>query len=137
MVAMARDPYWLHAYWELAGDEQRHAGDRPRIIRVYQLSGPEFSPGAVLRSFDLEPSWTAQRWFIEVGQASSWWCLELGVFGDRGFLSLVRSNVVQTPADAPSDEIDPAWPAPHVSLFDSMAQPFGHLSSHAVPGQTR
>lgn len=134
MVAMARDPYWLHVYWEIAGDAQRRAGDRPRILRVYQLCGPEFSPEAVRRSFDLEPVWTAQQWFIEVGQAGAWWCVELGVFDDRKFLPLVRSNVVETPADRPSDELDADWPSPHAALF---APPDDLTASSYAPSRAR
>ncbi|MBI4227928.1 MAG: DUF4912 domain-containing protein [Candidatus Omnitrophica bacterium] len=127
---MARDPYWLHAYWEVAEAKARRAPGGRWVLRVYELAVAQFAPDTIRRWFDVELAPGARDWFLEVGHPASWWCLELGVIGGERFTPLARSNLVETPADRPSDEIDAAWPPSHPSLF---AHPVDHLSSLRPP----
>jgi len=126
LVAQARDPRWLHAYWELAeADERRAVGGRT-VLRIYELTTARFSSKTIRRWDDITPTPEARDWFIEVGRPASWWCLELGVAGPGGFVPLVRSNLVETPADRPSDEYEADWPR----LADALAaQMAGQVSS--------
>jgi len=106
-VVQARDPRWLHAYWEIANAPRAAA---PTLLRVYELSGSRFTARAIRRSFDIALTPEAHDWYVEVGQAAAWWCLELGRSGlDGRFEMIVRSNAVETPADRPSDEVDGTW----------------------------
>ena len=126
LVVQARDPHWLHAYWELAeADERRAAGGR-KILRVYELTTARLSPKTIRRWFDVGLTPAARDWFVEVDSPAAWWCLELGVLGAGGFLPLTRSNCVETPADRPADAVDDAWPR----LGDALAaQPAGQGNS--------
>lgn len=123
LVAQARDPRWLHAYWELAGEGARRAIGERTVLRVYELTTSKFSAKTIRRWWDITPTPEARDWFLEVGRPASWWCLELGVAGPRGFVPLVRSNLLETPADQPSNEQAAGWPR----LADALAVP--------MPGQ--
>ena len=113
LVAQARDPHWLHAYWEVSdADWARVRADAgasaQRVLRVYELAEPRWD--AVRRWFDVELTPEAMDWHLEVRQPAAWWGLELGLRGSQGrFTRFVRSNLVETPADRPSDEVDEAW----------------------------
>ncbi|MBI4313329.1 MAG: DUF4912 domain-containing protein [Candidatus Omnitrophica bacterium] len=113
IVAQARDPHWLHAYWEITPEDYKQArarlgGAGNNTLRAYELSEGSFSDRSIRRWFDVETG-DASDWFLEVGCPASWWCLEIGIGKDGRFVSIARSNVVVTPADRPSDEIDEQW----------------------------
>lgn len=128
LILQARDPHWVHAYWELAGAAERRAAGRRTLLRVYELSAPRFSPTAIRRWFDVTLTAEARDWFIEVGRPAAWWCVELGMMEPRGFVPLVQSNLVETPADRPSDEFESGWPR----LADALAaQMAGSVNSSA------
>lgn len=109
IVLQPRDPWWLHAYWELTpprvaagraelGAEASSAG---WILRVYDEDSP--------RSFDIGLSPGASDWAFEV-KPDRTWIVEIGLRALSGrFVPLARSNRVRTPPDRPSERIDPEW----------------------------
>ncbi|MBI3315805.1 MAG: DUF4912 domain-containing protein [Candidatus Omnitrophica bacterium] len=115
---MARDPWWLFAYWEVTERRQEEilrAIRRERlepdktVMRVYELAGP----GREDRFFDIEISVMADNWYLEVGLPGRRWVVELGVRTRGGrFFAWVRSNEVMTPRYGISDEIDAEWSFP-------------------------
>ena len=121
LILQARDPHWVHAYWELSGAAERRADGGRARLRVYELSEPQFSPQTIRRWFDVTLTPEARDWFIEVGQPAAWWCVELGILDPEGFVPLVRSNLVETPADRPSDEFEEGWPRLADALAAQMA----------------
>lgn len=125
LVLQARDPHWVHAYWELAGTAERRAAGRRTLLRVYELSAPRFSSKTIRRWFDVTLTPEARDWFIEAGQPAAWWCVELGMMEPRGFVPLARSNLVETPADRPSEEFEEGWPR----LADALA---AHMAGSVV-----
>ena len=96
IVLQPRDPWWIHAYWELTPD----AGAQ-RILRIYEEE--------TSRSFDIPLIPGANDWAIQVRPDQAW-VVEIGSRGTHGrFTALARSNSVRTPPDRPSDRIDEDW----------------------------
>lgn len=112
LVLMSIDPYWVHAYWEIA---PRRAPKPPRsadtetgqpswILRVYDVTFIDFDGTNAHSSFDIRITPEARNWYINLWSAGKSLCAELGLLHPDGtFSSLVRSNVIQTP---------PAWVSP-------------------------
>ncbi|MGI9952420.1 DUF4912 domain-containing protein [Moorellaceae bacterium AZ2] len=119
IVLLVKDPYWLYAYWEITGDKreefERLYGtgsweDSQPVLRVYDLTHNAYD---FLHApyFEIAITDFADNWYIHVGKPSSTFCVDLGRLHPRhGFVVLARSNIVTTPADRPSQVIDPLWP---------------------------
>ncbi|WP_338835435.1 DUF4912 domain-containing protein [Neomoorella thermoacetica] len=119
IVLMVKDPYWLYAYWELSDAKKEELrrqfgpaaweNSRP-LLRVYDLTD---HPYDFLRApfFEIAITDLADNWYIHTGKPCSTFCVDLGrLIPNYGFITLVRSNIVTTPADKPSSVIDPLWP---------------------------
>lgn len=118
LVVMVRDPYWLHAFWELS---QRS------VDRAQAAMGPHWhSAQPVLRLFRMEEAGTAtlerdivihggvSNWYIDVQNPPCEYRMEIGYLADNNsFYCLTRSNTVQTPSASTSDAVDDNWS--HVS----------------------
>jgi hypothetical protein len=107
LVAMVRDPYWLHAYWELSrqGIERARAalgqhwhGARP-TLRLLEVSrdGTTSNVRKVVR--DIEIHGSVNNWYVDVDSPPRSFQMEIGYLAhaDR-FICLARSNTVTTPA---------------------------------------
>lgn len=119
VVLMVRDPFWLHAYWEIAQDvsETVTAALGPdgwrlgrKTLRVHDVTDVDFNGTNALRTFDIDISNGANNWYINVERPNRSYCAELGLVGPDGrFVLLSRSNVVRTPRAGPSEVIDEEW----------------------------
>ncbi len=119
IVLMVKDPYWLYTYWELTEskkEELRHRFGLPAwekshpMLRVYELTD---CPYDFLHApfFEIAITNEADNWYIRTNKPNSTFCVDLGRWvPNYGFISLARSNIVTTPADRPSNIIDPLWP---------------------------
>jgi hypothetical protein len=115
MVLMARDPWWLFAYWEVSAERQKEILKRIRqerllpdktVLRVYEL----YESGRVRRNFDIEIAVVADHWYLETGLPDRRWVAELGVkTRDGRFFRWVRSNEARTPRFGPAEVLDKAW----------------------------
>jgi hypothetical protein len=118
IVVMVRDPYWLHAYWEVkrqsvervqAAMSQDWHTARP-YLRLLEVSdgGNSSASERVIR--DIEVHGGVSNWYVHVDNSPGSYRLELGYMGSTGrFYALVRSNVVNTPEPGSSDAIDENW----------------------------
>ncbi len=117
MVVMVRGPHWLHAFWEItprsitraqAALGQEWHGARP-VLRLLQLENSlQGSPSErVLRTIDVHGG--VKNWFIDIREPMR--CrVEIGYLTPAGrFHSLVRSNIVSTPAGLQADTLDSHW----------------------------
>ena len=118
IVAMVRDPFWLHAYWELTHQSVQRAeaalgqdwhGAKP-IIRLCDVSSADTTNTAESVVRDIEIHGGCNNWYIEVTQPPKSYRVDIGYVSKRGqFYVLARSNVVCTPKAGVSDTIDENW----------------------------
>lgn len=116
LVVMVRDPYWLHAYWELAPRSvdraqaamgQRWHGAQP-ILRVLRMQ-PD---SAAAHERDIPIHGGVRNWYVDVQNPPADYRLEIGYLADDGFFyCLARSNEVSTPPAGTSDAVDENWTA--------------------------
>jgi hypothetical protein len=116
LVVMVRDPYWLHAYWELAQRSidraqaamaQRWHGARP-VLRLYRCQGE----AAAIHERDIAIHGGVNNWYVDVQDPPADFRLEIGYLADDGFFyCLARSNEVKTPPAGTSDAVDENWTA--------------------------
>jgi hypothetical protein len=118
IVVMVRDPYWLHAYWELTRHSVQRAeaalgqdwhGARP-ILRLMDVSSHDTTSAAEAIVRDIDIHGGCNNWYLEVGNPPRSFRVDIGYLSRRGrFYVLARSNVVSTPRAGVSDVIDENW----------------------------
>ncbi len=118
LVVMVRDPYWLHAYWELsrraiqraevAMGQHWHAA-RP-VLRLHEVSRNGTTSAARQAVRDIEIHGGVNNWYIDVQNPPKSYQVEIGYLapGNR-FYCLGRSNVVSTPFPGSSGAFDRNW----------------------------
>ncbi|HVU90000.1 MAG TPA: DUF4912 domain-containing protein [Pirellulales bacterium] len=120
LVAMVRDSFWLHAYWELTrtGVERAEAamgkdwhGAKP-VLRIFEVSGGGSTTAAERLWRTIEIHGGVNNWYIDVVDPPKSYRLDIGYLSADGkFFVLCRSNVVTTPVPGTSDAIDGNWAA--------------------------
>jgi hypothetical protein len=118
IVAMVRDPYWLHTYWELTRHAVQRAeaalgqewhGARP-ILRLLDVTSNDTSSVSERIVRDIEIHGGCNNWYIDVSNPPRSYRIDIGYLARSGrFYVLARSNVVTTPRAGVSDVIDENW----------------------------
>ena len=114
LVVMVRDPYWLHAFWELS----QHSVDRAQAA----LGQHWHSAQPSLRVFSIKDTGTeilektiaihggVSNWYVDVQDPPCEFRMEIGYLTEAGsFYCLARSNSVNTPTASTSDAVDENW----------------------------
>jgi hypothetical protein len=114
LVVMVRDPYWLHAYWELAPRSVDRAqlalgpnwhGTTP-VLRVFHVS----SDGSGVLQREIAIHGGVSHWYVDVQNPPQQYRMEIGYVTAAGqFYCLARSNTVTTPPAGNSDSVDKNW----------------------------
>jgi uncharacterized protein len=114
LVVMVRDPYWLHAYWELAPRSVDRAQTalgqhwhtaRP-VLRLFQIAGD----GTAALEREIAIHGGVNHWYVDVTEPPQEFRMEIGYANSGGqFYCLARSNSVSTPPAGTSDAIDENW----------------------------
>jgi hypothetical protein len=121
IVLQVRDPHWIHAYWEVRsptyGRFKNELGDdfykAKRVLRVYDISQIIFNGNNAHRFFDIEINDYSNNWYIDTQGPGRSWCVDLGLqLPDGSFITIIRSNTVQTPLEGPSWLTDEEWMIP-------------------------
>ncbi len=118
VIVMVRDPYWLHAYWELsrttlaraqaALGQEWHAA-RP-ILRLMDVSSEDTTSASERQIRDIPIHGGVNNWYIDVAAPPRSFRVDIGYLGRNGrFFVLARSNVVTTPKAGVSDVLDENW----------------------------
>ncbi len=118
LVLLVRDPYWLHACWEItrqsveravaAMAEHWHTA-RP-ILRLYEIDVQGTHSAAERPVRDIEIHGGVTNWYIETEDPPKGFRLDIGYLGANGkFFCLARSNTVCTPKPGSKDAIDENW----------------------------
>ncbi|MFA5089896.1 MAG: DUF4912 domain-containing protein [Candidatus Omnitrophota bacterium] len=141
IVLQVRDPWWLHAYWEIKGatiDKFRsELGDEfyrlRRVLRVYDVSNIIFNGGNAHRHFDIYLSDQVNSWYIDTAGPGRSWCVDFGLLlSDGRFITILRSNVVSTPLEGPSWITDEEWMVPEDMFARLYGMGFGLGQSSPV-----
>lgn len=106
LVVMVRDPYWLHAFWEVSRQSIERAraalgphwhGAKP-VLRVLEVTRDGTTSSVRKHLRDIEIHGAVNNWYVDVDDPPKSFQLEIGYRAlDGRFLSLGRSNVVTTP----------------------------------------
>lgn len=120
LVVMVRDPYWLHAYWELTrqGVERAEAAmgqdwhtARP-VLRLLDVSSPGTTSSAETVVRHIEIHGGVSNWYIDVQDPPRTYRVDIGYLSANGkYFVMARSNMVSTPRAGSSDAIDNNWQA--------------------------
>jgi hypothetical protein len=118
IVVMVRDPYWLHAYWEVTHQAIARAeaalgqdwhGVKP-ILRLLEITKGDTHSAAEAVVRDIEIHGGCNNWYIDVSNPPRSYRVDIGYLARNGhFYVLARSNVVSTPRAGISDVIDENW----------------------------
>ncbi|MBI4353800.1 MAG: DUF4912 domain-containing protein [Candidatus Omnitrophica bacterium] len=116
IVLMVKDPWWLHAYWEVDPSRERQTrsqappeeiGGMQSILRVYNVTHRRFPDEPPNGSFDISLSGLANHWYIQADNPGHEFIVDIGLLTTSGrFLLLARSNRVTTPRVGPAEWMD-------------------------------
>ncbi|MFA7634819.1 MAG: DUF4912 domain-containing protein [Bacillota bacterium] len=118
IVLQVRDPFWMHAYWEIAEDMaislRRQLGeelDRSNLtLRIHDVTGIAFDGHNSVGSFDKQVHPFANNWYLNVSESDRSYCVDLGLLTSTSQFHLIaRSNTVHTPRVSPSPIVDEEW----------------------------
>ncbi|QDU88619.1 hypothetical protein Pla175_19990 [Pirellulimonas nuda] len=114
LVVMVRDPYWLHAVWELSPQSVERARSalgpawhaaRP-VLRLFRVA----ADGSAKPLRQIEIHGGVRHWYIDVADPPSSFRLEIGYATSTAqFFSLARSNTVTTPTPGSEEMVDRNW----------------------------
>jgi hypothetical protein len=111
ICAMARDPQWACAYWEVTdqaiGDARKKLNDPNAglALRVYDTTHRDFNGLNAHLHWDLGVDRSTTRYHIRVGRPGATMHIDLGVLGGKGdFMPIVRSNPLEMPRDSVSPD---------------------------------
>lgn len=118
LVLMVRDPFWIHAHWDI----MRHSVDRAKaalaenwhtvqpILRLLKLDDSGTTNNSEVIHRDIEIHGGVRNWYIDVDSPPSRFKLLMGYLCANGrFYELARSNTVLTPAPGGKEATDDHW----------------------------
>ena len=118
VLAVARDPYWIHIYWELCNSTIERAraamgqlwhGSKA-VLRVMDVTSEETSAMSERHERDEFIQSDVNNWYINVTHPSRKYRIDLGFITRRGSFFIVgKSNVVMMPPVSMSTSIEEDW----------------------------
>lgn len=118
LLAVARDPYWIHAYWEIghatverarAAMGQLWHGSRP-ALRVMDVTSEDTSALCERHERDEFIQSDANNWYVNIAFPGKRYRVDLGFLSRRGsFFIVAKSNIVQMPPVTMSTSIEDDW----------------------------
>jgi hypothetical protein len=115
IALMVRDPYLVHAYWEVTPSRIEHekawfGWNSKLAVRIYDVTGIQFDGRNALGYFDQEVFERVGSWYFDVERPSHSFLADIGLLSPEGkFLTLSRSNYITMPRDGVSDVLDEEW----------------------------
>jgi uncharacterized protein len=138
IIVLARDSYWLHAYWELSrttlaraqaalGQEWHSA--QP-ILRLMDVTSEDTTTATERQVRDIAIHGGVNNWYIDVLEPPRSFRIDIGYLSRRGkFYVLARSNIVSTPKAGVSDALEENW--------SDVQQQFDRISNPSTVGSAR
>jgi hypothetical protein len=118
IMLMARDSFWLHAYWQisLASVQRAEAalredwhGAKP-ILRLFDVSSEDTTSSTERHVRDIDLHGSVNNWYIDISRPCRMYRVDIGYLSRRGrFYALAHSNVVTSPAIGAGDAVDEHW----------------------------
>jgi len=118
LILMVRDPYWIHAHWDI----MRHSVDRAKaalaekwhtvkpILRLLKLDDSGTTNNSEVIFKDIEIHGGVRNWYIDVDSPPSRFKMLMGYLcANSRFYELARSNIVTTPAPGGKEATDDHW----------------------------
>jgi len=118
LTFIARDPYCIHAYWEiaperlenllvkLAKNQQAYA----YVLRLYDVTRIEFDGNNANHCFDVEIDLLSKHHYVDLWCDNVSYCGEIGLLNANGdFVAITRSNFVTTPPASLATDSDVLW----------------------------
>lgn len=139
IIVLARDSYWLHAYWELSrttlaraqaalGQEWHSA--QP-ILRLMDVTSEDTTTATERQVRDIPIHGGVNNWYIDVLDPPRSFRIDIGYLSRRGkFYVLARSNIVSTPRAGVTDALEENW-SDVQQQFDRVSNPSTIGSPHA------
>ncbi len=116
LTLIARDSRWAFCYWEIDPAKQeeglRKSGDNPEQtywnLRAYRLPASKKGTGVLFA--DLGVDFSSGKSYLELSPPGAVFLTELGLMDQHGnFVAIVASNIIELPADRPSEIFDEQW----------------------------
>ena len=115
LVLMVRDPFWLHAYWEISAKTMERAKvalghvwyTSIPVLRLFRLSAD--GTGAPRRQLvrDVPIHGGVNNWYLDVMNPPATFIVELGYLTrEKKFHQTLSSNIVETPQQQVIDELE-------------------------------
>ena len=118
LILMVRDPYWIHAHWDI----MRHSVDRAKaalaenwhtvkpILRLLKLDDSGTTNNSEVIFKDVEIHGGVRNWYVDVDSPPSRFKMLMGYLcANSRFYELARSNIVTTPAPGGKEATDDHW----------------------------
>ncbi|MFP4472638.1 MAG: DUF4912 domain-containing protein [Candidatus Omnitrophota bacterium] len=119
VVLIARDPRWIHAYWEIAPSSIEEVRARygksvdraVKVLRMYDVTMINFDGRNANHIFDIEVG-DANNWYVNLPNDHVSYCADIGLLTpESDFFTLARSNFVTTPRAHVSPRKELVWMA--------------------------
>ncbi|MDD2422245.1 MAG: DUF4912 domain-containing protein [Heliobacteriaceae bacterium] len=129
IVLLVRSPHSIYSYWEVSPQHQRDVAQKhppadwqnaPWVLRLYDTTDNPAADPALSPYHDVFIAETVDNWNFNQVFPSRKYIVALGRLLPGGFVPLLISAPVITPAASPSALIDPNWP-PLVTLQDILS----------------
>ena len=144
LVLMVRDPYWLHACWEVSRQSVERA--RAAMAEHWHTAQPtlrvlEVETGATTSTAervvrDITVHGGVKNWYVDVKDPPKSYRVDLGYLAANGkFFVVSRSNIVSTPQPGSSDAIDENWSDIAENYEKIYAQSGGSTEGEGVSGE--
>lgn len=105
LVAMVRDPRCIFCYWDYG--PQFTVGEP--LLQLIDITGMEYQGHQAQSRRSIPISLQGKNFYIMDCLPDREYVVELGYFQHEHFYPLIRSNVVHTPRDYPSEELEGNW----------------------------
>lgn len=127
-VLLVRDPYWVHAYWDLStrtAEAAKAHGDYRQVLRVQELGD-----GRNGYFYDIPLPKDARSWYLRLPGDGRHYRVEIGIQHREGpYEPVVSSNAVEVPRGKASDVVADRF----VTLPEQEPQVALHAQSHLPP----
>lgn len=119
LTLIARDPFWIYAYWEIAPSSIEQIRNKigsgefegsSYTLRMYDTTCIDFNGNNANHWFDIDVGSHTNNWYVSIWNDNVTYCGEIGIrTSDGSFFALARSNFVTTPRAGSSGRSDLIW----------------------------